>query len=83
MLKDLGDVLQNKIVSAIGAGGLVVSAEATKGGLIDLSSNGWIVSYAGWMQIIGCIWISILILEKIGFFKLVKFIYERVSKWKN
>jgi len=80
MLRELSDVLQNKIVSAIGAGGLVVSAEATKGGLIDLSQNGWIVSYAGWMQIIGCIWISILILEKIGVFKLVKFIYSRIRK---
>jgi len=83
MLSAVSEVLQNKVVSAIGAGGLVVSAEATKGGLIDLSQNGWILSYAGWMQIIGCLWISILILEKIGFFKLVKFIYERVSKWKN
>jgi len=80
MLRELSDVLQNKIVSAIGAGGLVVSAEATKGGLIDLSQNGWIVSYAGWMQIIGCIWISLLILEKIGVFKLVKFIYEKLKK---
>jgi len=80
MLKDLGDVLQNKIVSAIGAGGLVVSAEATKGGLIDLSSNGWIVSYAGWMQIIGCIWISLLILEKIGVFKLIKYLFEKFRK---
>lgn len=80
MLRELSDVLQNKIVSAIGAGGLVVSAEATKGGLIDLSQNGWIVSYAGWMQIIGCVWISLLILEKIGVFKLVKFIYEKLKK---
>jgi len=80
MLKDLGDVLQNKIVSAIGAGGLVVSAEATKGGLIDLSQNGWIVSYAGWMQIIGCVWISLLILEKIGVFKLIKYLFEKFRK---
>ncbi len=80
MLRELSDVLQNKIVSAVGAGGLVVSAEATKGGLIDLSQNGWIVSYAGWMQIIGSIWISILILEKIGVFKLVKFVYSRIRK---
>lgn len=80
MLKEVSEILQNKIVSAIGAGGLVVSAEATKGGLIDLSQNGWIVSYAGWMQIIGSVWISILILEKIGFFKLIKFIYSRIRK---
>jgi len=83
MLRELSDVLQNKIVSGIGAGGLVVSAEATKGGLIDLSQNGWIVSYAGWMQIIGCVWISLLILEKIGVFKLVKFLFERYAKWKS
>jgi hypothetical protein len=80
MLRELSDVLQNKIVSAIGAGGLVVSAEATKGGLIDLSQNGWLISYAGWMQIIGCIWISILILEKIGVFKLAKFLFEKLKK---
>lgn len=80
MLRELSDVLQNKIVSAVGAGGLVVSAEATKGGLIDLSQNGWIFSYVGWMQIIGCIWISILILEKIGAFKLIKYLFERFVK---
>lgn len=80
MLRELSDVLQNKIVSAIGAGGLVVSAEATKGHLIDLSQHGWIVSYAGWMQIIGCLWISILILEKIGIFKLAKFIFEKIRR---
>ena len=80
MLSAASEVLQNKIVSAIGAGSLVVSAEATKGGLIDLSQNGWIVSYAGWMQIIGCIWISLLILEKIGFFKLVKYLVSRIKK---
>ena len=80
MLKELGDVLQNKVISGIGAGGLVVSAEASKGGLIDLSQHGWIVSYAGWMQIIGCVWISLLILEKIGVFKLVKYIYSKTKK---
>ncbi len=81
MLKDLGDVLQNKIVSAIGAGGLVVSAEATKGGYIDLAHHGfWILSFASWMQIIGCVWISLLILEKIGVFKLIKYLFEKFRK---
>jgi len=80
MLSAVSEVLQNKIVSAIGAGSLVVSAEATKGGLIDLSQNGWILSYAGWMQIIGCVWISLLILEKIGVFRLAKFLYEKLKK---
>jgi len=80
MLKEFADVLQNKVISGIGAGGLVVSAEATKGGLIDLSQHGWIVSYAGWMQIIGCVWISLLILEKIGVFKLVKYLFEKYVK---
>jgi len=80
MLNAASEVLQNKIVSAIGAGSLVVSAEATKGGLLDLNQNGWIVSYAGWMQIIGCVWISILILEKIGVFRLAKHIYSKIKK---
>jgi hypothetical protein len=80
MLKELSDVFQNKIVSGVGAGGLVISAEATKSGLIDLSQEGWIFSYAGWMSIIGCVWISLLILEKIGVFKLVKFLFEKYSK---
>jgi len=80
MLKEFGDVLQNKLISGIGAGGLVVSAEATKDGLIDLSQHGWIVSYAGWMQIVGCIWISLLILEKIGILKLVKYLFEKYVK---
>ena len=80
MLSAASEVLQNKIVSAIGSGSLVVSAEANKGGLIDLSQNVWIVSYAGWMQFIGCIWISLLILENIGFFKLVKYLFSRIKK---
>ena len=80
MLSAASEVLQNKIVSAIGAGSLVVSAEATKGGLIDLSQNGWMLSYASWMQVIGCIWISILILEKIGFFRLIKYLFSRFRK---
>jgi len=80
MLREVSEVLQNKIVSAVGAGGLVVYGEATKGNLIDLNQNGWIFSYAGWMSIIGSIWISLLILEKIGVFKLVKFLFEKLKK---
>jgi len=81
MLSAVSEVLKNKIVSAFGAGSLVVSAEATKGNYIDLSQSGvWILSFASWMQIIGCIWISILILEKIGIFKLIKFLCEKIKK---
>jgi len=81
MLDALGEVLKNKIVSGVGAGSLVVSAEATKGGYIDLAHNGiWILSFASWMQVIGCLWISLLILEKIGVFKLVKYLFEKFRK---
>ena len=81
MLDAVGEVLKNKIVSAFGAGSLVVSAEATKGGYIDLAHHGfWILSFASWMQIIGCVWISLLILEKIGVFKLIKYLFEKLRK---
>lgn len=81
MLNALSEVLKNKIVSAFGAGSLVVSAEATKGHYIDLSHSGlWILSFASWMQIIGCIWISILIIEKIGVISLIKYIFSRFKK---
>ena len=81
MLNAVVETLNNKVVSAIGAGGLVVSAEATKGGYLNLSDHGiWILSFASWMQIIGCLWISILILEKIGVFKLIKYLYSKFKK---
>lgn len=80
MLTDAIEMLKNKVVSGVGAGGLVVSAEATKGGLIDITQHGWIFPWASWMQIIGCIWISLLILEKIGVFKLIKYLFEKLRK---
>jgi len=81
LLNALNEVLKNKVVSAVGAGGLVVSAEATKGHYVNLSEHGiWVLSFASWMQVIGCIWISILILEKIGVFKLIKHIYMKCKK---
>lgn len=80
MLLGFIELLKNKVVSGVGAGGLVVSAEATKSGYIDLAEHGvWILSFASWMQIIGCLWISLLILEKIGIFKLVKFICGKIA----
>ena len=81
MLLDFIELLKNKVVSGVGAGGLVVSAEATKSGYIDLAHHGfWILSFASWMQIIGCLWISLLILEKIGVFKLIKYLFEKFRK---
>lgn len=81
MLTDVIEMLRNKMVSGVGAGGLVVSAEATKGHYIDLAHHGfWILSFASWMQIIGCVWISLLILEKIGVFKLIKYLFEKFRK---
>ena len=67
MLTDAIEMLKNKVVSGVGAGGLVVSAEATKGGLIDITQHGWIFPWASWMQIIGV-------------FKLIKYLFEKFRK---
>jgi len=81
VLNAIGETLKNKFVSFVGAGSLVVSAEATKGHYVNLSEHGiWILSFASWMQVIGSLWISILILEKIGVFKLIKYIYSKFKK---
>lgn len=85
MLYELGEALRNKAISFVGAGYLVVSGEATKAELlksefIDLAHHGVLnVSYTSWMQIIGSVWILILILEKLGLFKLISYLFKKAK----
>lgn len=76
----ISQFLTNKAISIVGAAGLVVSAEASKiSPYVNLSEDGfWLLTYAGWMQAIGCLWISTLFLEKIGVFRFLKWLWEKV-----
>ena len=44
-----------------------------------LVTNGFgIMSYAEWIQVLGGIWLLILILKNLGIFKLCKWIYSKI-----
>ena len=78
--RGLHETLQNKIVSFAGAVGLVVSGEVSKPTYVNLAEDGFLwFTYAGWMQVIGCLWISILILEKCKVFRGVAWIYKTLK----
>lgn len=81
----LAQFLTSKITSAVVAGSLVVSAEtAKKSPYINIIEDGFLwFTYADWMKVIGCAWISILILEKLGAFKLVGWLWGMISARKN
>ena len=74
----IAQFLTNKITSAVAAGALVVSAETAKQSpYINIIDDGFLwFTYADWMKVIGCIWITILIAEKIGAFKLIKWLWK-------
>ena len=63
----LAQFLTSKITSLFVAGTLVVSAEtAKKSPYINIIEDGFLwFTYADWMKVIGCLWISILIIEKL------------------
>lgn len=76
----MAQFLTSKITSAVVAGSLVVSAEtAKKSPYINIIDDGFLwFTYADWMKVIGCVWISILILEKLGAFKLLAWAYNKL-----
>lgn len=76
----LAQFLTSKITSAVAAGALVVSAEtAKKPPYINIIDDGFLwFTYADWMKVIGCVWISILILEKLGAFKLMGWVWGKI-----
>lgn len=44
-----------------------------------LTTHGfWIMSWASWLKVIGGIYILVLILKFLGFFKLLKWIFSRI-----
>lgn len=76
----LAQFLTSKITSAVAAGALVVSAETAKQSpYINIIDDGFLwFTYADWMKVIGCVWISILILEKLGAFRLTAWIWGKL-----
>ena len=75
----IAQFLTNKITSLFVAGSLVVSAEtAKKSPYINIIDDGFLwFTYADWMKVIGCAWISILILEKLGAFRVIAWLWGR------
>ena len=81
----MAQFLTSKITSAVAAGALVVSAEtAKKSPYINIIDDGFLwFTYADWMKVIGCVWISILILEKLGAFLLIALIWGKIRARSN
>lgn len=81
----LAQFLTSKITSAVAAGALVVSAETAKQSpYINIVDDGFLwFTYADWMKVIGCVWISILILEKLGAFRFMAWIWGKLRARKN
>lgn len=75
----LNNFLTSKINSAVAAGSVIVTAEATKQDpYVNLAESGFLwFTWAGWFQVIACIWLLILISEKIGLFKLIAWALSR------
>ncbi len=73
--------LTSKITSAVVAGAVVVSAETAKtNSYINIVDSGFLwFSYADWMKVVGCVWLLILIIEKLGAFKLARWVYSKLG----
>lgn len=76
----LSQFLTSKITSAVGAGGVFVGAEVIKkSSTFSLSDYSFLtVPVPEWMQIMASFWIFTLIIEKYGFFKFVKWAWQKV-----
>lgn len=76
------DWVMNKVALsfvAVGVGNFAANAK-----YIDLANTGiGPLSYSGWIAAISCFWIITLILEKYGFFKLVKWLWEKFRARKS
>ena len=81
----LAQFLTSKITSAFVAGSLVVSAETAKvSPYINIIDDGFLwFTYADWMKVIGCVWISILIIEKLGAFRVIAWLWGRYRARNN
>ena len=81
----LAQFLTSKITSAFVAGSLVVSAETAKhSSYINIIEDGFLwFTYADWMKVIGCVWISILVIEKLGAFRLLSWAWGKIRNGKN
>jgi len=71
--------LTSKVTNTILASTIIVSAEASKPApFINLADYGFLsIAIPTWMQIVGSLWILTLLLEKIGVFRLVKWLWQK------
>lgn len=83
--ESINQLLTNKIVSAVAAVGVGVSAETLKKApSINLDDYVFLsMSLPVWMQCMASFWIFTLIIEKYGFFKLVKWLWGKARARKN
>ena len=73
--------LTSKITNTVLASTIIVSAETSKPDpCINLADYGLLsLSIPSWMQIVGSLWILTLLLEKIGLFRLIAWIWKKAS----
>jgi hypothetical protein len=71
--------LTNKVTSIFVSGGVIVGAEGIKKSPnISLADYSFLsVAVPEWMQIMASFWIFTLIIEKYGFFKFVKWAWQK------
>lgn len=76
----IAQFLTSKITSFFVAGAVVVSVETkTNSPYINIIDDGFLwFTYADWMKVIGCLWILILILEKVGAFRLLSWALGKI-----
>ena len=81
----IAQFLTSKVTSLFVASSLVVSAETAKvSPYINIIDDGFLwFTYADWMKVIGCLWISILIIEKLGAFRVIAWIWGRYRARNN
>jgi hypothetical protein len=74
----LNDWMINKTSLSLVVAGVGNVAAHTKSQYIDLATSGFgPLTYAGWIAVISCIWIITLLLDKWGFFHLVKWLWGK------
>ncbi len=76
----IAQFLTSKVTNTVLASTIIVSAEASKPSpFINLADYGILsIAIPSWMQIVGTLWILTLLLEKIGLFKLVAWVYKKL-----
>lgn len=80
----LSQIITNKATSVFVASGVIISSQAASTKYINIAEDGFLwFTYSHWMTIIGCLWICILIAEKIGIFKLISWLFKKMRARKN